>query len=60
MTHERGNPLAFRSPLMLDDFELGSERSRDWSAALVQHAVAQRPMQSCSSNGARIGTGHRT
>jgi hypothetical protein len=43
MTHERGNPLAFRSPLMLDDFELDSERSRDWSAALVQYAVAQRP-----------------
>src|SRR5262252_657796 len=33
----------FRSPLMLDDFELDSERSRDWSAALVQYAVAQRP-----------------
>jgi len=43
MTHERGNPLAFRSPLMLDDFELDSERSRDWSATLVQYAVAQRP-----------------
>ena len=43
MTHERGNPLAFRSPLMLDDFELDSERSHDWSAALVQYAVAQRP-----------------
>ena len=43
MTQERGNPLAFRSPLMLDDFELDSERSRDWSAALVQYAVAQRP-----------------
>jgi hypothetical protein len=28
---------------MLDDFELDSERSRDWSAALVQYAVAQRP-----------------
>ena len=27
--------------LMLDDFELDSERSRDWSTALVQHAVAQ-------------------
>src|SRR5215469_7744634 len=33
---------AFRSPLMLDDFELDSERSRDWSAALVQYAV-KRP-----------------
>ena len=43
MTHERGNPLAFRSPLMLDDFELNNERSCDWSAALVQYAVAQRP-----------------
>jgi hypothetical protein len=29
--------------LMLDDFALDSRRSRDWSAALVQHAVAQRP-----------------
>jgi toluene monooxygenase system protein E len=29
--------------LILDDFELDSERSRDWSAALVQYAVAQRP-----------------
>ena len=29
--------------LMLDDFELDSERSRDWSAALVQYAAAQRP-----------------
>jgi toluene monooxygenase system protein E len=29
--------------LMLDDFELDSERSRDWSAALVRYAVAQRP-----------------
>jgi toluene monooxygenase system protein E len=29
--------------LMLDDFELDSERSRDWSAALVEYAVAQRP-----------------
>jgi len=27
--------------LMLDDFELDGERSRDWSAALVQYAVAQ-------------------
>jgi toluene monooxygenase system protein E len=27
--------------LMLDDLELDSERSRDWSAALVQYAVAQ-------------------
>ena len=43
MTHERGNPRAFRSPLMLDEFELDSERSRYWSAALVQYAVAQRP-----------------
>jgi toluene monooxygenase system protein E len=43
MTHKRGNPLAFWLPLMLDDFELDSERSRDWSAALVQYAVAQRP-----------------
>ena len=41
MTHERGNPLAFRSPLMLGDFELDSERSRDWSAALVQSASRQ-------------------
>jgi toluene monooxygenase system protein E len=29
--------------LMLDDFELDSERSRDWSAALVQYAMARRP-----------------
>jgi toluene monooxygenase system protein E len=29
--------------LMLDDFELDSERSRDWSTALVQYAVAERP-----------------
>jgi len=29
--------------LMLDDFELDSERSRDWSAALVQYAMAERP-----------------
>jgi toluene monooxygenase system protein E len=29
--------------LMLDDLELDSERSRDWSAALVQYAVARRP-----------------
>jgi toluene monooxygenase system protein E len=29
--------------LMLDDFALDSQRSRDWSAALVQYAVAQRP-----------------
>ena len=43
MTNERGNRLAFRSPLMLDDFGLDSERSRDWSAALVQYAVARRP-----------------
>jgi toluene monooxygenase system protein E len=43
MTHKRGNPLAFWLPLMLDDFELDSERSRDWSAALVQYAVSQRP-----------------
>jgi toluene monooxygenase system protein E len=28
---------------MLDDFALDSQRSRDWSAALVQYAVAQRP-----------------
>jgi toluene monooxygenase system protein E len=27
--------------LMLDDFELDSQRSRDWSTALVQYAVAQ-------------------
>jgi toluene monooxygenase system protein E len=30
--------------LILDDFELDSERSRDWSTALVQYAVAQRPV----------------
>jgi toluene monooxygenase system protein E len=29
--------------LMLDDFALDSQRSRDWSAALVKYAVAQRP-----------------
>jgi toluene monooxygenase system protein E len=29
--------------LMLDDFALDSQRSRDWSAALVQYAVTQRP-----------------
>ena len=29
--------------LMLDDFALDSQRSRDWSAALVQYAVAQHP-----------------
>jgi hypothetical protein len=29
--------------LMLDDFALDSQRSRDWSAALVQYAVARRP-----------------
>jgi toluene monooxygenase system protein E len=29
--------------LMLDEFALDSQRSRDWSAALVQYAVAQRP-----------------
>jgi len=45
MTHERGNPLAFRSPLMLDDFELDSERSRDWSATLVQYAVGAASRQ---------------
>jgi toluene monooxygenase system protein E len=28
---------------MVDDFELDSERSRDWSTALVQYAVAQHP-----------------
>ena len=28
--------------VMLDDFELDSQRSRDWTAALVQYAVAQR------------------
>jgi toluene monooxygenase system protein E len=28
---------------MVDDFELDSERSRDWSTALVQYAVAERP-----------------
>jgi hypothetical protein len=27
---------------MLDDFELDTERSRDWSTALVQYAVTQR------------------
>jgi toluene monooxygenase system protein E len=29
--------------LMLDDFALDSQRSRDWSEALVHYAVAQRP-----------------
>jgi len=29
--------------LMLDDFALDVQRSRDWSAALVQYATAQRP-----------------
>ncbi|MGA8436881.1 MAG: aromatic/alkene monooxygenase hydroxylase subunit beta [Candidatus Sulfotelmatobacter sp.] len=29
--------------LMLDDFALDSQRSRDWSAALVQYAVARQP-----------------
>jgi len=29
--------------LMLDDFELDSQRSRDWTAALVRYATAQRP-----------------
>lgn len=29
--------------LMLDDFAIDMERSRDWSIALVQYAVAQRP-----------------
>ena len=29
--------------LMLDDFALDSQRSRDWSEALVKYAVAQRP-----------------
>jgi toluene monooxygenase system protein E len=29
--------------LMLDDFALDSQRSRDWSAALVKYAVAQCP-----------------
>jgi len=29
--------------LMLDEFALDSQRSRDWSAALVQYAVAQDP-----------------
>jgi toluene monooxygenase system protein E len=29
--------------LMLDDFALDSQRSRDWSAALVQYAVTRRP-----------------
>ena len=28
---------------MLDDFELDSQRSRDWTAALVRYATAQRP-----------------
>jgi hypothetical protein len=28
---------------MLDDFALDSERSGDWSAALVQYAVTRRP-----------------
>jgi toluene monooxygenase system protein E len=27
--------------LMLDEFALDSQRSRDWSAALVQYAVAK-------------------
>src|SRR4029077_20072600 len=29
--------------VMLDDFELDSQRCRDWTAALVQYAVAQHP-----------------
>jgi len=29
--------------LMLDDFALDNQRSRDWSAALVQYATAKRP-----------------
>jgi hypothetical protein len=29
--------------LMLDDFALDIQRSRDWSVALVQYATAQRP-----------------
>ena len=29
--------------LMLDDFELDSQRSRDWTVALVRYATAQRP-----------------
>jgi len=29
--------------LMLDDFELDSQRSRDWTVALVRYALAQRP-----------------
>jgi toluene monooxygenase system protein E len=29
--------------LMLDDFALDSQRSRDWSEALVHYAVTQRP-----------------
>jgi signal transduction histidine kinase len=29
--------------LMLDDFALDSQRSADWTAALVQYAVAKRP-----------------
>jgi toluene monooxygenase system protein E len=29
--------------LMLDNFALDSQRSRDWSEALVKYAVAQRP-----------------
>jgi toluene monooxygenase system protein E len=29
--------------LMLDEFELDSQRSRDWTVALVQYAVARRP-----------------
>jgi hypothetical protein len=29
--------------LMLDDFALDSDRSGDWSAALVQYAVTKRP-----------------
>ena len=28
--------------LMLDEFELDSQRSRDWTGALVRYAVAQR------------------
>ena len=32
--------------LMLDDFALDVQRSRDWSAALVQYATAQRPANS--------------
>lgn len=29
--------------LMLDDFELDSQRSRDWTGALVRYAIGQRP-----------------